>query len=215
MHIEPGYIVAAKVVFANGIAVSMIAYYARFLITKPTNIIKTLLAALFFSIFMQSFHMPVGPSELHFVGASVMYLMLGFIPTILGFSLGLLLQSTLFEPADLFHLGVNSLSLMIPLVAVHFAMGKDFFAQKTKVSWSNILKFDAMYYAGVTSMVGFWLLVSQVETPLAAWLTFTASYISIVAFEPIFTYFTIKIMKKYEESFIVSQFFTVKVLQIK
>lgn len=215
MHIEPGYIIAAKVAIANGVAVSMVAYYARFLVTNPTNIIKTLLAALFFSLFMQSFHMPVGPSELHFVGASVMYFLLGFVPTILGFSLGLLLQGLLFEPADLIHLGVNSLSLMIPLVAVHFALGKHFFEQKAKLSWANILKFDAMYYAGVTSMVGFWLLVSQVETPFMAWLTFTASYISIVAFEPVFTYFTVKVMKKYGEKPMISQIFSVETLEFK
>lgn len=215
MHIEPGYIIAAKVAVANGVAVSMVAYYARFLVTNPTNIIKTLLAALFFSLFMQSVHMPVGPSELHFIGASAMYFLLGFVPTVLGFSLGLLLQGLVFEPTDLVHLGVNSLSLMIPLVTVHFALGKHFFEQKTKLSWANIVKFDAMYYAGVTSMVGFWLLVSQVETPFMAWLTFTASYISIVAFEPVFTYFTVKAMKKYEERSVISQFFAVKALKFK
>ena len=58
------------------------------------------------------------------------------------------------------HLGVNSLSLMVPLIAVHALGGRQYFADrasKPRLTWAEIVKFDAAYYAGVVGMVGFWL----------------------------------------------------------
>ena len=52
-------------------------------------IVKIALAAVFFSLFMEAFHMPVGPSELHFVGASAVYFVFGFLPALFGFAIGL------------------------------------------------------------------------------------------------------------------------------
>ena len=101
MHIEPGILSSAKIAAANLAATSLLAVQAPQLIKKPQLILRTLLAALFFSVFMQSFHMPAGASELHFIGAMPIYLTLGFVPTLLGFGLGLLLQGVIFEPADL------------------------------------------------------------------------------------------------------------------
>ncbi|MNR29417.1 cobalt transport protein CbiM [compost metagenome] len=75
---------------------------------------------------MEVFHLPVGASELHFVGASAVYIIFGFIPSWFGFAIGLLLQGLLFEPQDLVHLGVNSLSLMLPLIAAHGLLGRRF-----------------------------------------------------------------------------------------
>jgi len=216
MHIEPGYVAPAKVIVANVAAAGVLTYYAKDLLSRPSNIVKTGLAAGFFSLFMQSFHMTVGPSELHFIGASAMYLTLGFVPTLLGFALGLLLQGLVFEPGDLPHLAVNSLSLILPLVAVHYAFGRRLFDRATgqRISWATILRLDAAYYAGVTSMVGFWLLIGEVETPFAAWAAFAGSYLAIVAFEPVFTYLIVKGLKRHEGSFVVSRFFSVDRLSL-
>lgn len=199
MHIEPGFVAPAKVIIANAAAIGALAYYAKDQIKQPANIIRTGLAALFFSLFMQSFHMPVGPSELHFVGAIAMYLTLGFIPTLFGFALGLLLQGVLFDAHDLPHLAVNSLSLIVPLIAVHYTLGKKLLAQGSDVRWSEIIKIDAAYYAGVTTMVGFWLMIGEVATPFSAWAAFAASYLAIVACEPVFTYATIKLLSKHSD----------------
>ena len=212
MHIEPGYIVHAKVIGANVAAVGVIAYYAKDLLKEPGLIVRGFLAAIFFSIFMQSFHMPVGPSELHFVGAMAMYLTLGFIPTLFGFAAGLLLQGLAFTPADLYHLGVNSLSLILPLITVHYTLGHKVRDASRKVSWAEILKLDALYYTGLTTMVGFWLLIGQVETPFAAWAAFATSYLAIVAFEPIFTYASVRLLKRYEGTSLVKRLFAVKTL---
>ncbi len=200
MHIEPGYIAQTKIMLANAGAVGMLAYYARHLLQQPAAIVRALLAAVFFSLFMQGFHVNVGPSELHFVGAMAMYLTLGFLPTLFGFALGLLLQGLLFEPADLAHLAVNTLSLILPLIAVHYTLGRRL-RETTNghhIRWRTILKLDAAYYGGVTAMVGFWLLASDVDTPFAAWAAFAASYLAVVAFEPVFTCAALRLLKRYE-----------------
>lgn len=216
MHIEPGFIAQSKVMLANVSAIGVLGYYLKYLLRQPADIVRTLLAALFFSLFMQSFSMPVGPSELHFVGAMAMYLTLGFLPTLLGFAAGLLLQGLWFNPTDLPHLAVNSLSLMLPLIALHYSVGRKFSdaASGRRVGWAAILKLDALYYSGVTTMVGFWLLVSDVATPFAAWAAFASSYLAIVAIEPLVTYSAVRLLKRYQHTRLVDACFAVKTLAV-
>lgn len=220
MHIEPGYVAPLKVMVANAGAIGVVAWAAREQVKEtlrePWAPAKTLLAATFFSLFMQSFHAPVGPSELHFVGAMAMYLTLGFIPTLLGFPLGLLVQGFLFEPGDLVHLGVNSLSLMLPLLAVHYTVGQRLFAGTVgqRLTFARIVKLDAMYYSGVTAMVGFWLLISEVPTPFASWLAFAGSYLAIVALEPVVTWLVVNGLKTVEDRRLVSRLFVVRSLRV-
>lgn len=199
MHIEPGVLDAAKVMSANAAALAALATYTPSLVRKPAELLKVGLAAAFFSVFMELYHAPVGPSELHFIGASAVYFTFGFLPTLFGFAIGLLFQGLLFEPQDLVHLGVNSLSLIVPLIAVHETVGKRFFAEgeakakaRIKVTWRRIMAFDAAYYSGVVTMVGFWLLLGHEATPLADWALFAASYLPLVLCEPIFTWVALK-----------------------
>lgn len=216
MHIEPGYIASAKVLMANATASGVMICYAKDLIKSPATIAKTGAAAVFFSLFMESFHMSVGPSELHFIGASAIYLTLGFIPTLFGFALGLLLQGFLFEPGDLPHLAVNSLSLIVPLLVMHYSFGRRFFAKenKLKLGWAQILKADAIYYSGVTAMVGFWLLIGDVPTPFHAWATFASSYIFLVMLEPLFTFAVVSLLKRYQDNRLISSLFIVRQLRL-
>jgi ABC-type Co2+ transport system permease subunit len=214
MHIEPGYLAASKILFANVSAVGVLAYYSRFLLARPADIVRGLLAALFFSVFMQSFHMNVGPSELHFVGAMAMYLTLGFAPTLFGFAAGLLLQGLLFEPADLVHLAVNSLSLIVPLVGVHYTLGRRYREGAAELRWRQIVQLDAMYYSGLAVMVGFWLSLSEVSTPVMAWATWASSYLAVVVFEPLFTYATLRLLKRHQDRRWVELCFAVKPLRV-
>ncbi len=216
MHIEPGLVAPAKVLIANVSALGLMGFYARGLIKQPADLIRTLLAALFFSVFMQGFHLSVGPSELHFVGAMAIYLTLGFLPTLYGFALGLLLQALIFDPIDLPHLAVNSLSLILPLLAVHYGLGRHLrdVAQGKRIGWATILKLDAAYYSGVTLMVGFWLTLADVATPFAAWATFAASYLAIVAIEPLVTYGALRLLKRYEDQPLVATCFSVGALRL-
>ncbi len=153
---------------------------------------------------------------MHFVGAMAMYLTLGFLPTLAGFALGLLLQGLLFNPMDLPHLAVNSLSLVLPLIAVHYTLGRKLRDAATgqRVSWAAILRLDAMYYSAVTAMVGFWLLIGEVATPFAAWAAFATSYLAIVALEPLVTYGAVRLLKRYEHTRLVDTCFAVKPLRL-
>jgi ABC-type Co2+ transport system permease subunit len=196
MHIEPGYVSATKIALANITAIGLLGSQSLQLIRQPQLIVRTLLAAVFFTFFMQLYHLPVGPSELHFVGAMPIYLTLGFVPTLIGFGLGLLLQGLVFTPTDLVHLGINTLSLAVPLCLLHATLGK----RLQKLNVKTILTLDAAYYSGVTLMVGFWLAIGEVATPFAAWASFAASYISLVLIEPVFTWVIIKGLARYKDS---------------
>lgn len=207
MHIEPGLINSAKMAFANIAAIGVMGYYAKSLLLQPTLVLRTLAAALFFTVFMQAFHLNVGPSELHFLGAMPMYLLLGFIPTLFGFGLGLLVQGLLFDQADLANLAANSLSLILPLIAVHYTVGQKVVA--ARISRSAILKLDAVFYTGVTSMVGFWLVLSGAATPFATWATFASSYLAIIMIEPLLTFAMISLLKRHEQRPLLASLFTI------
>ena len=212
MHIEPGVLNSAKVLYAN--VTATLAAFSPTLITRPHNV-KTLLVAAFFSVFVEVFHLPVGASELHFVGASAVYFIFGFIPTLFGFAMGLLLQGLLFEPQDLVHLGVNSLSLMLPLIAAHGLLGRRFFSEGGRsIRWAEVVKFDAVYYTGVVAMVGFWLSMAEEPTPLNNWALFAVSYLPLVLCEPLFTCLVVRTLKRYTDNFLVGRFTCVKTLNL-
>lgn len=213
MHIEPGVLNVAKVLFANVTAIGTLAAFAPRLIKRPDDLLKSVLAAVFFSIFMEMFHLPVGASELHFVGASAVYFVFGFIPTLVGFAVGLLLQGLLFEPQDLVHLGVNSLSLMLPLIAAHFSLGRRFFgAGGHNIRWAEVVRFDALYYTGVVIMVGFWLSLGEEPTPFQNWALFALSYLPLVLCEPLFTCLVVRTLKRHADNLLVSRLTCVKAL---
>lgn len=187
MHIEPGLIAPAKLMFAAGAATAVLACYVPALLRQPSLALRSLLAALFFSCFMQMFHMKVGPSELHFLGVMPLYLSFGFVPTLLGLALGLLLQGLIFEPQDLPHLAVNSLSLMLPLMVVHYGLARRWIRGEGPLKLKNLFKLDTAYYGGVLAMVGFWLALGQTQTSPAEWATFALAYAPVVLLEPLVT----------------------------
>lgn len=183
MHIQIGILSQDKMAYAGVAATTLLGAHAAGLFKSPTAWLRTALAAFFFSALMQAWHMPVGPSELHLVGAMPIYLLFGLIPTLFGFGVGLLLQAVLFEPQDLVHLAVNFLSLAAPLLVLHHSLGK----KVRSLTLARVLKLDAVYYSGVTLMVGFWLSISNVPAPVSGWALFAASYLSLVAVEPLLT----------------------------
>lgn len=189
MHIEIGIIDPVRIAAANATALSLFLAQTPALIREPAVIIKTAAAALVFSVLMQSWHLPVGPSELHLIGATTIYLLFGFRATMMGFGLGLALQ-TLMEPQDLLHIGVNSLSLMVPLMAVHLSYGRRLFGQGVadRFTFARVLRLDAIYYAGVATMVGFWLLLSNAATPFADWARWAIAYMPVFALEAMITF---------------------------
>ena len=183
MHIEIGILSPEKIAYASAAATALLGAHALGLLKSPAAWLRTALAAFFFSVLMQAWHVPVGPSELHLVGAMPIYLLFGFVPTLFGFGVGLLMQALVFEPQDLAHLAINFLSLAVPLVTVHHTLGK----KMQGINVANVLQLDAVYYAGVTLMVGFWLSISSDAAPVADWALFAASYVSLVAIGPLLT----------------------------
>lgn len=71
-----------------------------------------------------------------------------------------------------------------------------------------------MYYTGVTGMVGFWLLIGDVETPLQAWFVFAGSYLALVICEPVVTYFAVKGLKSIEDRSLIARLTVVRDLKI-
>lgn len=183
MHIEIGILSQDKLLLAAAAGSALMAAQLPRVLGRPVLALRAALAAVFFSVLMQLWHLPVGPSELHMVGAMPIYLLFGFVPTLIGFGAGLLLQALAFEPQDMAHLAVNFLSLAVPLVLVHHSLGK----KLSQLRVQDVLKLDAVYYSGVTLMVGFWLSQSSVATPLAGWALFASSYLSLVLVEPVLT----------------------------
>ncbi len=201
MHIEPGIIDPLRVTAANAVALAVVATQLPALVRAPLNIVKTGLAAIVFSVLMQSWHLAVGPSELHLIGATTVYLLFGFAPAMLGFALGLFLQGFFFESQDLIHLGVNSLSLMLPMVAVHETFGKRLFAANAadRFSFARVLRIDAVYYAGVSAMVAFWLLISNDSFALVDWGRWALAYMPVFGLEALITFTTVTIMKTWRD----------------
>ena len=69
MHIEIGIISPEKLAYAGVAATALLGAHTMGLLKSPTAWLRTALAAFFFSVLMQAWHLPVGPSELHLVGA--------------------------------------------------------------------------------------------------------------------------------------------------
>ena len=215
MHIEPGALNAAKVLYGHAAAIATLLVYAPRWITRLDQVAKTLLAAAFFSLFMQVYHTPVGVSELHFIGASAIYFIFGFLPTLFGFAIGLLLQGLVFEPQDLVHLGVNSLSLMLPLIAAHGLFGRRLFdSESRRLNWQEVVRFDAVYYSGVVAMVGFWLAIGEEPLPLDNWLLFAASYAPLVFCEPLITCLAVRLLKRWPQSVLLQRLTCVGELRV-
>lgn len=191
MHIEPGWIAEPKIQWAWAALAAVVARHAWPLLRDPSQVLRAVLAAVFFTVCMQIAHTKVGPSELHFIAALPIYLSFGFLPTLFGFILGLVFQGLVFEPQDLVHLPVNSLSLVLPLIAMHWMRGREVLAQglgrRLGAAAREVAGLDAMYYLGVTAMVGFWLSIGNTVTPLADFARFALSYSLWIVVEPVLT----------------------------
>ena len=202
MHIELGIIEPVRLAVANATAFGLVATQLPALVKNPVNIPKTLISAVVFSFAMQIWHMPVGPSELHLICATSVYLLFGFTPAMLGFALGLFMQAVLFEPQDMLHLGVNALSLMVPMIAVHYSFGRRLFAKtmQDRFTLGKVLRLDATYYAGVSSMVGFWLMISHGNVHFADWAQWVVAYLPVFILEAMITFGAVMTIRHWRDA---------------
>ena len=57
MHIEPGVLAHTKTILASVAAAGVLAAPLRTALPRPALLLRTLLAASFFTLFMQAFHL--------------------------------------------------------------------------------------------------------------------------------------------------------------
>ena len=122
------------------------------------------------------------------------------------------IEPGLLAPTNVLLANVSALGLL----AVHYGLGRKLreAASGKRIHWATIVKLDALYYSGVTLMVGFWLLAAEVATPLAAWAAFATSYLAIVAIEPLVTYGALRLLKRHEDRPLVATCFSVGALRL-
>lgn len=151
---------------------------------------------------MQSVHLSAGAFELYVVGAMPVYLLLGFIPALLGAVLALLIQGTLLDAHHLPQLALSGLALLVPLIAVHFTLGRKLgtLTNGHHICWRSLLKLDAMYYAGVTGIAGVWLLMTEATLPFAALGMFATVCFAIAALESACIYSILRLRKFHQRA---------------
>jgi len=196
MHIEPGLVTGAKLLFGAATAATAGIYTAKLAWTSLREQgIGSLAAraamatAATFTFFQIMPHFPVGVSEVHFILGSTLFLLLGAAPAAIGLVLGLLIQGLFFAPFDLPQYGMNVTTLLVPLFALQ-ALASKIIAPKTAyvdLSYGQALALSTAYQGGVVAWVGFWALYGAGfgATNVAAITTFGAAYMLVVLIEPL------------------------------
>ncbi|WP_339771360.1 energy-coupling factor ABC transporter permease [uncultured Pseudosulfitobacter sp.] len=196
MHIEPGVVDGAKMVFAYGTAAAATGYSVKLVAADlaKSDIItfaaRTVLATVGVFVFFEVLpHFAVGVSEVHLILGTTLFLLLGAAPSAIGLALGLLVQGMFFAPTDLPMYFVNVTTLLVPLFAID-ALAKRVVPQGrayVDLSYSHVLKMSGVYQGGVVAWVAFWAIYGQgagAENLGAVW-TFGAAYMLVVLIEPL------------------------------
>jgi cobalt/nickel transport system permease protein len=197
VHIEIGIIEPVRLAVANAAAAALVASQVPALIRQPGLLPRVAGVGVVVAALMQSWHLPIGPSELHLIGATTAYLFAGLPAAILGFALALALQC-LVEPQDVAHLGVNILSLGLPLVALHLTFGKRLFDTSLgeRFTLARVVRLDVTYYAGVAAMVAFWLGVSGNPMPVRDWAAWAMAYLPVFLGEAAISFAAVTIVQR-------------------
>lgn len=196
MHIEPGVVDGAKMVFAYGTAAAAAGYSIKLVVddlkshSAVSFITRSILAIAAVFVFFEVFpHFAVGISEVHFILGTTILLMLGSGPAVLGLAGGLLLQGALFAPSDMPMYYVNVTTLLFPLFAVDALAKRIIPANKAYVdcSYADVLKLSFVYQGGVIAWVAFWAIYGQGfgAENMTAVASFGAAYLMVVLIEPI------------------------------
>ncbi|MEM8775799.1 MAG: energy-coupling factor ABC transporter permease [Pseudomonadota bacterium] len=196
MHIEPGIVDGAKMAFAYATAAGAATYTAKLALDDvrahgvPPLILRSVLATIGTFIFFEVLpHFPVGVSEVHFILATTLFLLLGVAPAAIGLAAGLAVQGMFFAPSDLPMYFVNVTTLLVPLFAI-FALAKRIITPGTAyvdLKYTEALKLSTAYQGGVVAWVAFWAIYGQGfgAENITSVLSFGAAYMLVVVIEPI------------------------------
>ena len=196
MHIEPGVVDGAKMVFAYGTAAAAAGYSLKLaaddlkLANVPAFAVRAALATIGTFVFFEVLpHFPVGISEVHFILGTTLFLLLGAGAAAVGLTMGLLIQGLLFAPTDLPMFAVNMTTLLFPLFALHHVAKRIVPTARAYVDldYGQVLKMSAIYQGGVVAWVAFWAIYGQGvgAEKIQSVLSFGAAYMLVVLIEPI------------------------------
>lgn len=196
MHIEPGVVDGAKMVFAYGTAAAAAGYSLKLasddlkVHAVPSFVLRTVIATIGVFLFFEVLpHFAVGISEVHFILGTTLFLLMGPAAAAFGLVLGLLIQGTFLAPSDLPMFFVNVTTLLVPLFALH-AAAKAIVPQATAyidLDYTQVLKMSAIYQGGVVAWVAFWAVYGQGfgAENMQSILSFGAAYMLVILIEPV------------------------------
>lgn len=196
MHIEPGVVDATKMGLAVATAAGAIGYTAKLTwdelrTAKAATLglrafVATAGTLVFFEV-LPNFQ--AGVSEVHFILATTLFLLLGAAPAAIGLMLGLLLQGVTLAPTDLPMFFVNATTLLVPLFAMTALARRVIPAGTAYVDlrYADVLKLSATYQGGVVAWVAFWVFYGQGvgAESTASVLAFAGAYSVVLLVEPI------------------------------
>lgn len=196
MHIEPGIVDGAKMAlgYASGAAVAAYSLKLAWDSVKKDGAIALVIRSLITTVLVFCFfqvlpHYPVGVSEVHFILGATLFLMFGAAPAAIGLALGLLAQGLFFAPADLPQYGINTTTLLVPLMVVS-ALAQRIIPANTAykdVSYKQCLALSTAYQGGVIAWVAFWAFYGQGfgAGNLVSVGSFSVAYLAVIIIEPI------------------------------
>ncbi len=196
MHIEPGVVDGAKMVFAYGTAAAAAGYSLKLAANDlkfakvPAFAVRAALATIGTFIFFEVMpHFSVGISEVHFILATTLFLLLGSGAAAAGLTMGLLIQGLLFAPTDLPMFAVNMTTLLVPLFALD-ALAKRIVPTArayVDLDYTQVLKMSAVYQGGVIAWVAFWAIYGQGvgAENIQSVLAFGGAYLLVIVVEPV------------------------------
>ncbi|MGO4909145.1 energy-coupling factor ABC transporter permease [Pseudorhodobacter sp. W20_MBD10_FR17] len=215
MHIEPGIVTGAKILFSYGTAAAAATYSVKLIAESLREkgvlslaaraMISTVSVFVFFQIMP---HFSVGVSEVHFILGSTLFLLLGAAPAAIGLALGLLFQGMFFSPIDLPQYGMNMTTLLVPLFAIQAIAARTISANTAYVdlSYKQALMLSTTYQAGVVAWVAFWAILGNgfAAANLASVATFGIAYMSVILLEPLVDLAVLAIAKNLKDSNLVT-----------
>jgi hypothetical protein len=196
MHIEPGIVDGAKIALGHATAAAAAAtvlWQARSDIRTggaTPFVLRSAIAAVGTLICFEILpNFSAGVSEVHFILATTLFLILGAGPAAVGLAAGLLAQGLFLSPSDLPQLGMNLTTLLVPLLVLAVAARRIVAPGTAYVDlrYTQVLAMSAVYQGGVVAWVAFWVTWGQgfgAET-MAAVGAFAAAYAVVLIVEPV------------------------------
>lgn len=197
MHIEPGVVDGAKIVFSYATAAASFGFAAKMAADTVRrdggisalalrSVATSVLVFCFFEVFP---HYPVGVSEVHLILGSTLYLVFGAGPAAIGLAAGLLIQGLFFAPFDLSQYGINVTTLLVPLWAVS-RLARRVVAPETpyvELTYRQVLALSTAYQGGIVAWVAFWAFYGQGfgAENLSEVASFGAAYMIVIVIEPV------------------------------